>query len=74
MTQCLFTSSARAAGFFQGVMRSSQAYDEASKDLIISDYARQSHQYHRCSPDIVKASLLSTLDLLWADTSVPPAH
>jgi hypothetical protein len=61
-------------GFFQAVVRVTKAYDEASKDLIIGDYARQSHQYHRCSFDVVKNSLLSTLDLLWAEASVPPIH
>lgn len=70
MTQCLFISSARAAGFFQGVMRSSQAYDEASKDLIAGEYARSTHAFHGCPPEILKLALLSTVDLLWASSKL----
>jgi hypothetical protein len=53
-------------GFFQGVIRVTQAYDEASKDLIAGEYARSTHKYHGCSEEIVRTALLSTVDLLWA--------
>ena len=53
-------------GFFQGVLRVTQAYDEASKDLIASEYAHSTHACHGCSPEIVQSALLSTVDLLWA--------
>lgn len=61
------------AGFFQGVIRSTHAYDDSSKDIIASDYARYTHRYHGCSPEAVKHALLSTVDLLWADPGVPQA-
>ena len=53
-------------GFFQGVLRVTQAYDEASKDVITGEYATSTHAYHGCSKEIVQAGLLSTVDLLWA--------
>lgn len=49
-------------------MRSSQAYDEASKDLIAGEYARSTHAFHGCPPEILKMALLSTVDLLWASS------
>lgn len=54
------------AGFFQGIMRVSRAYDESSKELIAGEYARSTHAFHGCSPDILKTGLLGTIDLLWA--------
>jgi hypothetical protein len=48
------------------VIRVTNAYDEASKDVIIGDYARYTHSCHKCSEDTIKAALRSTVDLLWA--------
>jgi hypothetical protein len=58
---------------FQGVVRSTHAYDESTKDIIAGEYARYTHRYHGCSPDIVKQALLSAVDLLWADPGPPQA-
>jgi hypothetical protein len=55
-----------SAGFFQGVMRVTQSYDDASKDMIAGEFARSTASHHGCSQEVLKASLLSTLDLLWA--------
>lgn len=55
-----------SAGFFQGILRSTQAYDEAGKDMITGEYARSTHAFHGCSPEILKSGLLGTIDLLWA--------
>ena len=62
----LCLSDAGPAGFFQGIMRSSPAYDEASKELIAGEYARSTHAFHGCSADVLKTGLLGTIDLLWA--------
>ena len=51
----------------------SHAYDDSSKDIIASDYARYTHSYHGCSQEVVRLALLSTVDLLWADPGVPQA-
>jgi hypothetical protein len=51
-------------------MRSTKAYDEASKDVITGEYARSTHAFHGCSPEILKMALLSTVDLLWASTRI----
>ena len=34
-------------GFFQTTLRASKAYDQASKDLIINDYAQRFCWYHQ---------------------------
>jgi hypothetical protein len=56
----------REVGFFQGVIRSTHAYDESSKDSIAAEYAKYTHRYHGCAQELVKASLLSAVDILWA--------
>lgn len=63
---CTQKNNAFITGFFQGVIRSTQAYDEASKDVIASEYARSTHAFHGCSPELLKTALLSTVDLIWA--------
>ena len=50
-----------------------QAYDEASKNVIVGDYARSTHNYHGCSHELVRSALLSTVDLLWAAPPEQPA-
>lgn len=47
-------------------MRVTHAYDEASRDMIAGEYARSTHAFHGCSPEILKSGLLGTIDLLWA--------
>jgi len=57
------------SGFFQAVIRSNHdGYDNESKDLIAKEYARSYHG-HNCLPEgcpenILKAALLSTVDML----------
>ena len=41
-------------GFFQCTMRSTEAYDQGSKDLIIAEYARLFWWYHQCDPEAIK--------------------
>jgi len=57
-------------GFFQGVIRASEAFDEACKDFITREYAGSTHVYHRCPEETLRCSILSTIDLLWA--TFPP--
>ena len=52
------------AGFFQGFVRITQSYDEASKNVIAAEYARYTHRHHKCPEDILRMALLSTVDLL----------
>jgi hypothetical protein len=47
-------------------MRVTEAYDESSKDMLAGEYARSTHVFHGCSPEILKTGLLCTVDLLWA--------
>ena len=54
-------------GFFQGIIRATQAYDDASRDVITGEYARSTHGFHGCPEEIVKTALESTIDLLWAE-------
>jgi hypothetical protein len=35
-------------------MRSTEAYDQGSKDLIIAEYARLFWWYHQCDPEAIK--------------------
>ena len=51
-------------GFFQGVIRVTQAYDESTKDIIAGEYARCTHQYYSCPEEIVKTAILWTVDSL----------
>lgn len=61
-----FETDLRPTGFFQGIMRVTQAYDEGSKDMIAGEFARSTNAFHGCSPEILKSGLLGTVDLLWA--------
>jgi hypothetical protein len=45
------------AGFFQGTLRATEAYDQASKDLIIAEYADRFHWYHQCDPQAIRRTL-----------------
>ena len=45
-------------------MRVTQSYDETSKDIIATEYARMTHKHHGCPEDILRMGLLSTCDLL----------
>lgn len=60
-------SNASETGFFQGIIRATQAYDDASRDVITGEYARSTHGFHGCPEEIVKTALESTIDLLWAE-------
>lgn len=51
-------------GFFQGVIRVTQAYDESAKDVIAGEYARCTHHYYGCPEEIVKSAILWTVDSL----------
>jgi hypothetical protein len=46
------------------MIRVTQAYDAASKDVITAEYARQTHRRHGCPEEILRLALLSTIDLL----------
>lgn len=61
----------REVSFFQGVIRATHAYDESSKDSIAGEYALYTHRYHNCAQELVKASLLSAVDILWATDNRP---
>lgn len=61
----------KGAGFFQGVIRATQAYDDTSKDVITGEYAKSTHAYHQCPEEILKTALESTVDLLWAMPEPP---
>ena len=52
------------AGFFQGVIRVTDAYDRTSKDIIASEYARNTYKLHDCPEHILRQGLLSTVDIL----------
>lgn len=52
------------AGFFQGVLRVTDAYDRTSKDIIATEYARNTHRLHECPEHILRMGLLSTVDVL----------
>ena len=59
----------KKTGFFQGVICSTHnGYDESSKSLIASEYARCYHGHNSlpdgCPEEILKAALLSTVDML----------
>ena len=47
-------------------MRVTEAYDESCKDFLAGEYARSTHAFHGCTPDVLKTGLLGTIDLLWA--------
>lgn len=44
-------------GFFQTTLRASEAYDQASKSLIIRDYAQRFSWYHQVDPDTIERIL-----------------
>lgn len=48
--------------FFQNTIRASQAYDITSASLIVEEYAKRFHWYHRCQPE----HLISKLQALAA--------
>jgi hypothetical protein len=57
------------AGFFQGVIRGTHnGYDENCKIFIAGEYARCYHGHNSlpegCPEEILKAALLSTVDML----------
>jgi hypothetical protein len=52
------------AGFYQGILRVTQSFDDTSKDVIVSEFAKNTHLRHGCAPDIVRVILLATVDLL----------
>lgn len=54
----------REMGFFQRVIRSTDAYDESSKASIAKEYGQLSYRFHRTPQEAVMSSLLSTVDLL----------
>ena len=58
------TIGSRAAGFFQGVIRVSDAYDRTSKEIIATEYSRNTHKLHDCPEHILRMGLLSTVDIL----------
>jgi hypothetical protein len=39
------------------MMRATEAYDQASKDLIITEYAQRFHLYHQCDPQAICKTL-----------------
>jgi hypothetical protein len=51
-------------GFFQGTIRTSEAYDHASKDLIINDFAQRFAWFHRAHPDAIRQRLRWVADEL----------
>ena len=53
-------------GFFQCTMRSTEAYDQGSKDLIISEYARKFWWYHQCDAGSVQYIFREAVDTLRA--------
>ena len=50
------------SAFFQGTLRATEAYDQASKDLIINEYARCFWWYHQCDPEAIKQTLRRIVD------------
>ena len=51
-------------GFFQGVIRVTQAYDNCTRDTVAWEYARHTQEYYRCPPEIIKAAVLWTTEQL----------
>ena len=52
------------AAFFQAVIRVTQAYDQACKDFIATQYAQTAQHHLMLAPELVRMNLLATLDLL----------
>lgn len=40
--------------------------------MIAGEYARSTHAFHGCSPEILKSGLLGTVDVLWATAQADP--
>lgn len=51
-------------GFFQHTLRASEAYDQASKDLIIREYAQRFSWYHQVDPDTIEQILKAIVCLV----------
>ena len=49
-------------GFFQGTLRTSEAYDQASKHLIIAEYGQRFQQFHKLSADTIAFTLQMIID------------
>jgi hypothetical protein len=47
-------------------MRATEAYDQGSKDLIISEYARKFWWYHQCDPGCAQYMFREAVDTLRA--------
>jgi hypothetical protein len=56
------TNEKKKTGFFQGTIRASEAYDQASTDLIINEYAKRFQWFHRCHPDAIRITLKSCVE------------
>lgn len=56
------THACAVAGFFQSTLRMSEAYDQASKEFIISDYAQRFQRYYRVHPDAIHTQLKWLVD------------
>jgi Zn/Cd-binding protein ZinT len=39
------------------MMRATEAYDQASKHSIITEYAQRFHLYHKCDPQAICTTL-----------------
>jgi hypothetical protein len=50
-----------------------QSFDETSKDVIVSEFAKNTHVRHGCEPEIVRVILLATVDLLAPPPIIIPA-
>lgn len=49
-------------GFFQSTIRMSEAYDHASRDLIIGEFAQRFAWFHRAHPDATRQRLKWVVD------------
>ena len=49
-------------GFFQGTLRMSEAYDQASKHLIITEYGNRFQRFHKLTTDTISYTLQMIID------------